>query len=48
MLLLRRFRRSRYAVLMLSEESEELEESKNHHVGQEAKFALKISSEEVM
>ena len=47
-MLLRRFRRSRFAVLMLIEESEELEEPKKHHVGQESKFALKISSEEAM
>ena len=33
-LLLRRFRRSRFAVFMLSEQSEELEEPKKHHVGQ--------------
>jgi len=33
---------------MIRKESEELEEPKKHHVGQEAKFALKISSGEAM
>ena len=47
-LFLRRFRRSRFAVLMLGEESKELEEPKMHHVGQETKFAWKVSSEEAM